>query len=68
MTVRPRGRALDDGDEDSSLDEMSFLDDDAADHSAAVYFGTGVLGSREGLQSWAPGAAPILCRRPTIPA
>ena len=51
---------LDDGDEDSSLDEMSFFDDDAADRSAAVYFGTGVLGSREGLQSWAPGAAPIL--------
>ncbi len=39
---------------------MSFLDDDAADRSAAVYFGTGVMGSREGLQSWAPGAAPIL--------
>ncbi len=54
------GTALEDSDEDSSLDEMSFLDDDAADRSAAVYFGTGVLGSREGLQSWAPGAAPIL--------
>jgi cell wall hydrolase len=54
------GAALDDSDEGSSPDEMSFLDDDATDHSAAVYFGTGVLGSREGLQSWAPGAAPIL--------
>jgi hypothetical protein len=54
------GAALDDSDEGSSPDEMSFLDDDAADRSAAVYFGTGVLGSREGLQSWAPGAAPIL--------
>jgi cell wall hydrolase len=54
------GAALDDSDEDSSLDEMSFLDEDAADRNTAVYFGTGVLGSREGLQSWAPGAAPIL--------
>ncbi len=54
------GAALDDSDEDTSLDEMSFLDENAADRSAAVYFGTGVLGSREGLQSWAPGAAPIL--------
>ena len=44
----------------SSLDEMSFLDDDTGDHSAAIYFGSGVMGSPEGLQSWAPGAAPIL--------
>ena len=50
-----------DGDETlSSLDEMSFLDDDSGDRSAAIYFGTGVMGSREGLHSWAPGAAPIL--------
>jgi hypothetical protein len=50
-----------DGDETlSSLDEMSFLDDDSGDRSAAIYFGTGVMGSREGLESWAPGAAPIL--------
>ncbi len=49
------------GDEDSSSPaELSFLDDAAADHSAAIYFGTGVMGSRQGLQSWAPGAAPIL--------
>jgi hypothetical protein len=44
----------------SSSEELSFLDDDAAGHSAAIYFGTGAMGSREGLQSWAPGAAPIL--------
>jgi len=49
------------GDDDSSTAaEMSFLDDNAGDHSAAIYFGTGTLGSREGLESWAPGAAPIL--------
>jgi hypothetical protein len=49
------------GDDDSSsATEMSFLDDNSGDHSAAIYFGTGRLGSREGLQSWAPGAAPIL--------
>ncbi len=49
-----------DGDDAASLEETSFLDDDAGDQSAAIYFGTGVMGSREGLQSWAPGAAPIL--------
>jgi Cell Wall Hydrolase len=42
------------------LDQMSFLGDDAGDRSTAVYFGTGVMGAPEGLQSWAPGAAPIL--------
>ncbi len=50
--------AGDDG--QSSAAEMSFLDDNAGDHSAAIYFGTGTLGSRERLESWAPGAAPIL--------
>lgn len=49
------------GDDDSSASaQMSFLDDNTGDHSAAIYFGTGALGSREGLQRWAPGAAPIL--------
>ena len=48
------------GDDASAAVEMSFLDDNSGDHSAAIYFGTGTLGSREGLQSWAPGAAPIL--------
>jgi Cell Wall Hydrolase len=49
------------GDDDSSSPmEMSFLGDDATDRSTAIYFGTGVMGSHEGLQSWAPGAAPIL--------
>lgn len=47
-------------DDSSSAVEMSFLDDSAGDHSAAIYFGTGTLGSRKGLESWAPGAAPIL--------
>jgi hypothetical protein len=47
-------------DAQSSAVEMSFLDDNAGDHSAVIYFGTGTLGSREGLRSWAPGAAPIL--------
>ncbi len=58
---RPPDAASFAGDEDSSsAAELSFLDDDAADHSTAIYFGTGVMGSRQGLQSWAPGAAPIL--------
>jgi spore germination cell wall hydrolase CwlJ-like protein len=42
------------------LDQMSFLGDDTGDRSSAIYFGTGVMGAPEGLQSWAPGAAPIL--------
>jgi hypothetical protein len=44
----------------STLDQMSFLDGDASDHSAEIYFGGGSLGSPAGLQSWAPGAEPIL--------
>ena len=52
--------AFADDENESSPEELSFLGNDAADHSAAIYFGTGVLGAREGLQRWAPGAAPIL--------
>jgi spore germination cell wall hydrolase CwlJ-like protein len=43
-----------------SLSGMSFLDADAADRSSAIYFGGGVIGSPNKLQSWAPGAEPIL--------
>ena len=39
---------------------LSYLDPDAADRSTAIYFGTGVMGSPSKLQSWAPGAEPIL--------
>lgn len=39
---------------------MSFLDADAADRSGAIYFGGSVMGSPSRLQSWAPGAEPIL--------
>ena len=44
----------------SSLSGMSFLDADAADRSSAIYFGGGAMGSLNKLQSWAPGAEPIL--------
>jgi hypothetical protein len=37
----------------------TFLDEDAAERSAQVYFG-GVLGASGGLERWAPGAEPIL--------
>ncbi len=43
-----------------SLGSMSFLDADAADRSGAIYFGGSVMGSPSRLQSWAPGAEPIL--------
>ena len=44
----------------AALDGMSFLDADAADRSSEVYFGGGAMGSPSRLQSWAPGAEPIL--------
>src|ERR1700733_4549205 len=44
----------------STLDQMSFLDGDASDYNAQLYFGNGSMGSPAGLQSWAPGAEPIL--------
>jgi len=43
-----------------SLGGMSFLDGDAAVRSGAVYFGAGAMGSPSKLQSWTPGAEPIL--------
>jgi len=43
-----------------SLSGMSFLDADAADRNSAIYFGGGVIGAPNKLQSWAPGAEPIL--------
>jgi hypothetical protein len=44
----------------STLDQMSFLDGDASGNDAEIYFGGGSLGAPAGLQSWAPGAEPIL--------
>jgi spore germination cell wall hydrolase CwlJ-like protein len=43
-----------------ALGGMSFLDADAADRSSEIYFGGGAMGSPSRLQSWAPGAEPIL--------
>jgi hypothetical protein len=43
-----------------TLGGMSFLDANAADHSSAIFFGGGVMGSPSRLQSWAPGAEPIV--------
>jgi spore germination cell wall hydrolase CwlJ-like protein len=44
----------------SSLGGGSFLDADTADRSGAIYFGAGAMGSPSTLQSWAPGAEPIV--------
>jgi hypothetical protein len=38
---------------------LSFLNDNAADSSAQIYFGAAALGSRDPLQQWEPGAAPV---------
>jgi hypothetical protein len=43
-----------------SLGGTSFLDADGAERSSAIYFGGEVMGSPSRLQSWAPGAEPIL--------
>jgi spore germination cell wall hydrolase CwlJ-like protein len=43
-----------------TFDQMSFLAGGGADRSAEIYFGNGSMGSSAGLQSWAPGAEPIL--------
>ncbi len=60
VAALPPDAAAPGADNDASREEMSFLDDNAGDHSAAIYFGTDTMGSPEGLRSWAPGAEPIL--------
>jgi spore germination cell wall hydrolase CwlJ-like protein len=48
-----------------SLGALSFLEADAgARNSSAIYFGGGVMGSPSRLQSWAPGAEPMLVPPP----
>jgi len=47
----------------STLAALSFADDDAEDRAAQIYFGAGVIGSPNGLERWAPGAAPIMTTR-----
>jgi len=44
----------------SSLPSLAFADDDAQGASARIYFGAGAMDSQGGLESWAPGAEPIL--------
>jgi len=48
----------------STLGEASFIDGASADRSTQIYFGNDIMGSRTGLQSWAPGAEPILVSPP----
>jgi spore germination cell wall hydrolase CwlJ-like protein len=48
-----------------SLGALSFLEADAGARSnSAIYFGGGVMGSPSRLQSWAPGAEPMLVLPP----
>jgi cell wall hydrolase len=46
---------------------LSFLEEDAAERSAQLYFNSGAMGSRGGLEQWAPGAAPVLVSPPVDP-
>lgn len=39
---------------------LFFLKEDAAARDAQIYFGVAAMGSRDGLQQWEPGAAPVL--------
>jgi hypothetical protein len=43
-----------------SLASISFIDDDPVQSNAETFFGAGTMGSPSGLQSWAPGAEPVL--------
>jgi spore germination cell wall hydrolase CwlJ-like protein len=47
-----------------SNSEASFIDGSSADRSAQIYFGASIMGEPAGLQSWAPGAEPILVTPP----
>jgi hypothetical protein len=42
---------------------LSFLEDDSQQRSAQIYFGAGVMGSPNGLESWSPGAEPVMVMR-----
>ena len=44
----------------SPFASLSFLNEDAAERNTQIYFGGGALGSRGGLERWAPGAEPVL--------
>jgi hypothetical protein len=44
----------------SPFASLSFLDDDAAERTARIFFGAGAVSGRAGLEQWAPGAEPIL--------
>jgi Cell Wall Hydrolase len=43
----------------SPFTSLSFLNEDAAERNAQLFFGGGVMGSRGGLERWAPGAEPV---------
>jgi len=47
----------------SSFSE-SFIDSSSVDHSAQIYFGGSIMGAPASLESWAPGAEPILVTPP----
>jgi hypothetical protein len=48
------------GETNAAASSLSFIDDDPTESNAQIYFGVGALGSPSGLESWAPGAQPIL--------
>ncbi|MGC1447953.1 MAG: cell wall hydrolase [Xanthobacteraceae bacterium] len=48
----------------TNFGEASFIDGSSADRSAQIYFGNSIMGEPTRLQSWAPGAEPILVTPP----
>jgi spore germination cell wall hydrolase CwlJ-like protein len=51
----------------SSFEVLSYLDDANGDRSAQIFFGNGSMGAPSVLQSWAPGAEPMLVAPPIDP-
>ncbi len=51
----------------SPLAALSFLEEDAAERNAQLYFSGGVMGAHAGLESWPLGAEPVLVSRPRDP-
>jgi len=51
----------------TSFAALSFLNADATERDAQLYFGVAIMGARSGLEQWSPGAEPVLVA-PTLDA
>ncbi len=60
MADRPPDIPAADASDQLEAGTVSFLDEDPTERDAQLYFGVAAMGSRDGLQPWAPGAAPVM--------